>query len=142
MHEKLVLNIISKKIESIQKEFEIDMPGINNYLCGNKVHIGGFNINIDCACSLNAYFKHLVNCDDEGIILEIHISKTASYNFIIDLDLFRSNGPAFDMNDYSIDLKAEKAVKCKVFSDLFDEIDRCYDLMKKIIKEQYLPTTD
>src|SRR5436190_21818365 len=142
MHEKLILNVISKKIESIQKKFEIDLPGINNFLCGNKAHIGGFNINIDCACSLNLYFKDLKNSEDEGVILEIHISKSASYIVNIDLDLIRSNGQAFEMNDFSIDLKTEKAVKCKVFNNLYNAIDNYYDLMKKIIQQEYLPKTD
>ena len=64
MHEKLVLNIISRRIESIQKKFELDLPEINIFLHGNKAQVGGLNINIDCACSLNVYFKDLKNSDD------------------------------------------------------------------------------
>jgi len=115
------------------------MPGINNFLRGDKVHIGGFNINIDCACSLNAYFKGLENSDYEGVELYAHISKSVSHIIEIDLYLIRSNGLAFSSNDFSIDLKEEKTVKCKMFNNLFDTIDKYYDLMKKIIKEEYLP---
>ena len=138
MHEKLVLNIISRKIESIQKKFELDLPEINIFLHGNKAQVGGFNINIDCACSLNVYFKDLKNSDDEGVVLEVHISKSPSYIFSIDVDLIRSNGQAFAMDDFTIDLRKEKSVRCKVFADLYNAIDNYYDLMKKIIQEEYL----
>jgi len=139
MHEKLILNIVCKKMESIQEKFEIDLPGINSFLLRDKVQLGGFETKIDCACSINIFFKHLENGDDEGVILEIHISKSVSHVIDIDICLFRSNGPGFASDDFLIDLKAEKAIKCTALNDLYDKIDNYYELMKKVIQEEYLP---
>jgi hypothetical protein len=139
MHEKLLLNIISKKIESLKKRIEIDLPDISTLLLHDRVQVGGYNVNVDCASSLNIYFKNLANSDDEGIELYVHIPKSASHAVSLDIYLIRSSGAAFAMDDFLLDLKAEKATKCKFFNDLYEAIDSYYDLMKKKIQEEYLP---
>lgn len=139
MHEKLLLNIFCKKIELLHKKIEIDLPGIGSFLCHGRVQLGGYNVNVDCASSLNIYFKDLENSDDEGIELYVHISKSAVHLIPIDIYLIRSSGAAFAMDDFLFDLNADKTIKCKTISKLYEAIDGYYDLMKKIIQEEYLP---
>lgn len=137
MDENKIVKKIEDKMSNILIALKNDFE--NEYSINWMETPGSYKTEIDCAVNIALSFKNLQNEIDEGLNLEVNISKSNLESVkIITVSLTRSNGAAIELEEIMYDYNENSVLKEGKLDQIYIILNKFYQKMLTVIRSEYL----